>query len=85
MATETVVATVPSPSQPRSMEISADGRSLYVVNYDSDQMSKIRTSDMTEIQREPTGHHPIGITVDKDTSQVWVACYGGSLVVFDDR
>ena len=60
------------------------GGSLYVVNYDSDAMSKIRTSDMQQIQRVPTGHHPIGITYDKVDHRVWVACYSGSLYVFDD-
>ena len=85
IATRTVVSRVASPSQPRSMTISADGRSLYVVNYDSDAMSKIRTSDMAQLQRVPTGHHPIGITYDNATGQVWVACYSGSLYVFDDQ
>jgi len=85
VATRAVVAKVASPSQPRSMTIAPDGRSLYVVNYDSDAVSKIRTSDMTQIQREPTGRHPIGITYDKTDHRVWVACYGGSLVVFDDK
>ncbi|MCB1284236.1 MAG: YncE family protein, partial [Microthrixaceae bacterium] len=84
VATRTVVAKVASPSQPRSMTIAPDGRSLYVVNYDSDAVSKIRTSDMTQIQRLPTGHHPIGITYDRTDNRVWVACYGGSLYVFDD-
>ena len=84
VATRTVVAKVASPSQPRSMTIAPDGRSVYVVNYDSDAVSKIRTSDMTQIQRLPTGHHPIGITYDRTDNRVWVACYGGSLYVFDD-
>lgn len=84
VATRAVVAKVASPSQPRSMTIAPDGGSLYVVNYDSDAMSKIRTSDMQQIQRVPTGHHPIGITYDKVDHRVWVACYSGSLYVFDD-
>lgn len=84
VASRTVVAKVASPSQPRSMTIAPDGRSLYVVNYDSDAVSKIRTSDMQQIQRLPTGHHPIGITYDKVDHRVWVACYGGSIYVFDD-
>lgn len=84
VASRTVVAKVASPSQPRSMAIAPDGKSLYVVNYDSDAMSKIRTSDMQQIQRVPTGHHPIGITYDKTDHRVWVACYAGSLYVFDD-
>jgi len=84
VAKRTVVAKVASPSQPRSMTIAPDGASLYVVNYDSDAMSKIRTSDMTQVQRVPTGHHPIGITYDPVDHRVWVACYSGSIYVFDD-
>ncbi len=84
VATNRVVARVSSPTEPRSMDISADGSALYVVNYASDAMSKIRTSDMTQIQRVPTNHHPIGIAVDPGTGRVWVACYSGSILVFDD-
>lgn len=84
LATNRVVARVASASQPRSMDISADGTALYVVNYASDALSKIRTSDMTQIQRVPTNHHPIGVAVDSGTGRVWVACYSGSVMVFDD-
>jgi YVTN family beta-propeller protein len=84
-ATNTVVAKVASPSEPRSMTISPDGTALYVVNYASDAISKIRTSDMHQVQRLAVNHHPIGIAYDAGTNRVWVACYSGSIVVFDDR
>jgi hypothetical protein len=29
--------------------------------------------------------HPIGITYDAPTRRVWVACYGGAILVYDDR
>jgi hypothetical protein len=29
--------------------------------------------------------HPIGITYDRTTRRVWVACYSGELRVYDDR
>ena len=32
----------------------------------------------------PHGVHPIGITYDRSTSRVWVACYGGEIEIFDD-
>jgi YVTN family beta-propeller protein len=72
-------------SYPRSMAISQDGRSLYVVNYESDTMSKVGTRNMRVLQTVPTNHHPIGITYDDATRQVWVSCYGGSLMVFRDE
>lgn len=85
VATNQVIAKVASPSQPRSMDISTDGTALYVVNYESDAVSKIRTSDMSQTQRVKVNHHPIGIAVDHGTGRVWVACYSGSIMVFDDR
>ena len=66
------------------MAISADGQSLYVVNYESDTVSKVRTADMHVLQTVSTRHHPIGITYDSGTGDVWVACYSGSLMRFRD-
>jgi YVTN family beta-propeller protein len=71
-------------SYPRSMAIAADGSALYVVNYESDTMSKVGTKNMRVLQTVPTNHHPIGITYDDAVRQVWVSCYGGSLMVFQD-
>ena len=67
------------------MAIADDGRSLYVVNYHSNTVSKVRTRDMKVVQTVETNHHPIGITYDAQTRQVWVACYSGSIMVFKDR
>ncbi|HWC23544.1 MAG TPA: cytochrome D1 domain-containing protein [Flexivirga sp.] len=83
-ATDKVVAQVVSGPEPRSMAISQDGTALYVVNYFGKSASKITTADMKVIQRVPTDPSPIGITYDDATHQVWVACYGGSMLVFDD-
>jgi len=69
---------------PRSMTIAEDGKSLYVVNYESGTMSKIRTSNMKVIQRVSTNFHPIGITYDAEAERVWVACYTGTIMVFRD-
>jgi YVTN family beta-propeller protein len=83
--TGAVVASVATGSAPRSMDISVDGQSLYVVNYESSTVSKVTTADMAEVQELPTAHHPIGITYDRGTGRVWVACYGGEIEIFDDR
>ncbi|MCB1026961.1 MAG: YncE family protein [Microthrixaceae bacterium] len=83
-ATRQVTGEVVTGNQPRSMVLSDDGTALYVVNYADDTVSKVRTSDMTELQELPTKHHPIGITYDAGTRRVWVACYVGALMVFDD-
>lgn len=78
------VGSVSTGSQPRSMAISSDGEAVYVVNYESSTMSKVRTSDMTVMQTVDTDHHPIGITYEPTEERVWVACYGGTVIVFDD-
>jgi YVTN family beta-propeller protein len=66
------------------MDIATDGRSLYVVNYESDTVSKVRTRDMRVVQSVPTNPDPIGISYDVATQQVWVACYSGTIMVFRD-
>jgi YVTN family beta-propeller protein len=66
------------------MTIAPDGKSLYVVNYESATVSKVRAADLKVIQVVPTAWHPIGITYDSATKTVWVACYGGSIMVFKD-
>lgn len=83
-STDKVVSQVVSGREPRSMTISEDGTALYVVNYYGQSASKISTADMKVVQRVPTDPVPIGITYDAVTRQVWVACYGGSMVIFDD-
>ncbi|MGH3127494.1 MAG: cytochrome D1 domain-containing protein [Gaiellaceae bacterium] len=72
-------------SAPRSLALAADGRALYVVNYESGSVTKLRTSDMKPLQTIDACYHPIGITYDKPTSRVWVACYTGTIRVYDDR
>jgi YVTN family beta-propeller protein len=83
--TGTIVDEADVGQDPRSMAISPDGTALYVVNYDVGSMSKIRTEDMKVLQTVTTDAHPIGITYEPTTQTVWVACYGGSILVFDDK
>ena len=44
--------------EPRTMAISDDGESLYVVNYEDGTVSKVRTSDMEILQTEHSGYPP---------------------------
>ncbi len=85
VASGEVTNTVSTGSRPRTMAISTDGRALYVVNYDSSSVTKLAASDLRELDVEDTDYHPIGITYEPSTRSVWVACYGGSIMVFDDR
>ena len=83
-ATGKVVAEVRTAADPRSTAISPDGGALYVVEYGASQVSKITTADMKVVDSESTDGLPIGITYEPTKKRVWVACYSGSLVVFDD-
>lgn len=82
VAKNKVVASVKTGHAPRSMTLSADGRYLFVVNYLSGSLSVITARDMREVQNLPTNMHPIGVTCDPETGEVWVACYSGSIQVF---
>jgi DNA-binding beta-propeller fold protein YncE len=64
------------------MAISTDGTALFVVNYDSGTMAKVRAGDLHVLQTVGTNYHPIGITYDPVSGNVWVSCYGGTLMVF---
>jgi YVTN family beta-propeller protein len=79
-----VIDKVSTGSAPRSMVISDNGAYLYVVNYFSNTVSKVSTSDMKVVQTVNVNSSPIGITFDPQTKQVWVACYSGSIMVFQD-
>ena len=68
----------------RSLAISSDGTALFVVNYASGTLSKVRASDLRVLQTVKVCASPIGITYDQPTSRTWVACYGGSIKVFDN-
>lgn len=83
-ATGRVLATTRVGDQPRSLTISTDGAAIYSVNYESSTVSKLRTSDLEVIGQVATDYHPIGITYEPTRKAVWVACYGGSILVFDD-
>jgi YVTN family beta-propeller protein len=69
----------------RSLDISSDGSALFVVNFNSDTVSKVRTSDMKVLQTIKVCNEPIGVTYDSITNRTWVACYGGALKVFANK
>lgn len=69
----------------RSLAISSDGTALFVVNFKSDTISKVRTSDMKVLQNLKVCNEPIGITYDSPSSRTWVACYGGAIKIFDNK
>jgi YVTN family beta-propeller protein len=78
------VARVRTGRAPRSAVLSADGSALYVVNYESGTVSKVDTADMEVLQTVEACPHPIGVTRDEVTRQVWVACYSGTILVLQE-
>jgi DNA-binding beta-propeller fold protein YncE len=84
LASGTVTARVATGDAPRSIAISDPGTALYVVNYNSNSVSKVRTSDMVELAELKNRENPIGITYDADTREVWIANYSGSIQIFTD-
>lgn len=71
-------------SAARSLDISTDGTALYVVNYKSNTVAKVRVSDFKVLQKVKVCKEPIGITYEPVHKKVWVACYGGAIKVFSD-
>jgi YVTN family beta-propeller protein len=69
----------------RSLDISSDGTALFVVNFESDTVSKVRAADMKVLQTIKVCNEPIGVTYDSSTNRTWVACYGGALKVFENQ
>jgi len=84
LATHKVLKKVVTGKAPRSMILSDDGKYLYVVNYHSDTVSKVRTSDMKVLTSAKTAKRPIGIAYDPLMKQIWVSCYSGTLMIFQD-
>ena len=71
--------------RPRSMDISDDGTALYVVNYGSDTVTKLRASDLAVLQTLDTAARPIGITYDSFNDEVWVSADSGLIHVYDEQ
>jgi YVTN family beta-propeller protein len=81
----TTIKSVKTGEKPRSLDISSDGSALFVVNFNGDTLSKVRTSDMKVLQTIKVCNEPIGVSFDSSTNRTWVACYGGSLKVFANQ
>jgi len=79
-----VIKSVKTGSAARSLALSSDGNSLFVVNFVSDTFSKVRTSDFKVMQTIKVCNEPIGITYEPLYKRTWVACYGGAIKVFSE-
>jgi YVTN family beta-propeller protein len=84
IAANKMIKTVRTGNAARSLDISSDGSALYVVNFTSDTVSKVRSTDLKVIQKINVCNEPIGVTYEPINKRVWVACYGGAIKVFSD-
>ena len=69
---------------PRTMVMSADEKLLYVVNYYANTFQKVGADSFTVLETIKTKHHPIGITGNWKSNELWVACYSGVIQIFRD-
>jgi YVTN family beta-propeller protein len=84
LATGKVVRKAKTGDTPRSVVLSESGEFAYVVNYESNTLSKIDCKEMKVLETVATDQHPIGVTYDPQTRQVWVSCYSGTILIFQD-
>jgi YVTN family beta-propeller protein len=85
LVTNTPGKSVKTGNAARSLAINADGSQLFVVNYKSDTMSRVRTSDMKVTQNIKVCNEPIGITYDVPTNNTWIACYKGQIKIYSNN
>lgn len=85
LTTEKTIFSVKTGAATRSLDISSDGSALFVVNFNSGTVSKIRTSDFKVLQTLKVCEQPIGVTFEVTKQRTWVACYLGAIKVFDNH
>jgi YVTN family beta-propeller protein len=84
LETNQAIKSVKTGATARSLAISGDGSALFVVNFTSGTVTKLRSSDLSKVQTIKVCKEPIGITYDNETNRTWVACYEGSVKVFQN-
>jgi YVTN family beta-propeller protein len=68
----------------RSLALSSNGTELFVVNYSSNTLSKIDTSEMKVLETIKVCPEPIGVTYDNQSKNTWVACYRGQIKIYSN-
>lgn len=81
LATRTLVRTYDSGQDPEAFDLSLDGRTLYVSNEETAEMSVIDLQSGTLIKRVPVGEEPEGVTTRPDGAAVYVTCEAINAVV----
>lgn len=67
---------------PRSMALSKDGKWLFVCLYGEHGVAIIDANLGKTVQTIRSCYKPIGIEFDDEKKQLWVACYGGEISIY---
>ena len=81
LASRTLLRTYPSGQDPEAFDLSPDGRTLYVSNEETAEMSALDLASGSITKRVPVGEEPEGVTTSPDGGMVWVTCEGVNTVV----
>lgn len=84
LKTRTLVRTLPSGQDPESFDISPDGKTLYVSNEETAEMSVLDVESGSIRARVKVGEEPEGVTLRPDGRVVYVTCEADSEVVAID-
>ncbi len=84
LATRKVVRTLTSGQDPEAFDLSPDGKTLYVSNEETAEMSVIDMTAGTITARVKVGEEPEGVTVRPDGREVYVTCEAENEVVAVD-
>src|SRR5262245_61255322 len=80
LATRKLVRMLPSGQDPESFDLSPDGKTLYVSNEETAEMSVLDLATGTIRGRVKIGEEPEGVTVRPDGREVYVTCEGDNEV-----
>lgn len=81
LATRKLLRMYPSGQDPESFDLSSDGRTLYVSNEETAEMSVLDLASSSITRRVPVGEEPEGVTISPDGRMVWVTCEAENAVV----
>ena len=83
-ATDKVTGTIPVGQLPWQLVVSSNGKTVYVADPDSDQVSVISTSSDTVTSTIPLSGGPDTLALTPDGSQLWVGgLTSGNITVLD--
>jgi YVTN family beta-propeller protein len=84
VATRKLIRTYRSGQDPEAFDLSPDGRTLYVSNEETAEMSVLDLASGNVVARVPIGAEPEGVTVRPDGRYVYVTCEADNSIVAVD-